>query len=442
MSFSNFRVQTFIRLTLIFMSLFGLVYYLFIEVNYIRVFFLGLFSLIILLSLFAYINRTNRDTRYFLEAILNNDFTIKYNSSNRGKSFRELYSTFNRVNDKFVESTQSDASQYQYILTLINQLQIGVLAYDEKDRIHLANEAFEELLGQSSIPNLLSVKAKNELLFEHLKSIENGENLVQKVTINNQVRRLSISATTFRLRARQYKLVSLQDIHAELDQNEMEAWQKLIRVLTHEIMNSVAPITSLSTTMKQVVQKGDLQGNGKATLEEGLDAIEVRSQGLMNFTQAYRALTRVPLPNIKEVEGSFFFQRISSLFEPTLTQSNIDWSMDLPSEEFNLLIDPDLIEQVLINLLKNAKEAVNLETGKISLTYQLATLGRQSEIRVSDNGGGIPDDIIDKVFIPFYTTKTEGSGIGLSLARQIVQSHKGELSVDTSPSGTSFSIKL
>jgi len=442
MSFSNFRVQTFFRLTLIFVSLFGLVYYLFIEVNYIRVFFLGLFSLIILLSLFAYINRTNRDTRYFLEAILNNDFTIKYNSSNRGKSFRELYATFNRVNDKFVESTQADASQYQYILTLINQLQIGVLAYDEKDRIHLANEAFEELLGQSSILNLSSVKAKNELLFEHLKSIENGENMVQKVTINNQVRRLSISATTFRLRARQYKLVSLQDIHAELDQNEMEAWQKLIRVLTHEIMNSVAPITSLSTTMKQVVQKGDLQGNGKGALEEGLDAIEVRSQGLMNFTQAYRALTRVPLPNIKEVEGSFFFQRISSLFEPTLTQTNIDWSMDLPGEDFKLLIDPDLIEQVLINLLKNAKEAVNPETGKISLTYQLATLGRQPEIRVADNGAGIPDDIIDKVFIPFYTTKTEGSGIGLSLARQIVQSHKGELSVDTSPSGTSFSIKL
>lgn len=442
MSFSNFRIQTLLRLVLIFISLFGLVYYLFIEVNYIRVFFLGLFSLIILLSLFAYINRANKDTRYFLEAILNNDFTIKYNSSNKGKSFHELYTTFNRVNDKFVESTQSDASQYQYILTLINQLQIGVLAYDEKDRIHLANEAFEELLGQSSILNLSSIKARNELLFEHLKSIENGENLVQKVTINNQVRRLSISATTFRLRARQYKLVSLQDIHAELDQNEMEAWQKLIRVLTHEIMNSVAPITSLSTTLKQVLQKDDLQGHGKATLEEGLDAIEVRSQGLMNFTQAYRALTRVPLPNIKDVEGQDFFQRISSLFEPTLAQTNIQWSTHIPTDDFKLSIDPDLIEQVLINLLKNAKEAVNHENGNISLSYNWDDRGNQSVIEIADNGPGIPDDIMEKVFIPFYTTKTEGSGIGLSLARQIIQSHKGELSVDTSSSGTSFLVKL
>ncbi|MBO3697437.1 PAS domain-containing sensor histidine kinase [Roseivirga sp. E12] len=442
MSFKNFRVQSLIRLLLIFVSLFGLVYYLFIEVNYIRVFFLGLFSLIILMSLFAYINRTNRDTRYFLEAILNNDFTIKYNSSNQGKTFQELYSTFNKVNDKFMESTQSDASQYQYILTLINQLQVGILAYDEKERIHLANNAFEELLGQSHILNLSNIRAKNEILFEQLQSIQNGENVVQKITINNQVRRLSISATTFRLRAKHYKLISLQDIHAELDQNEMEAWQKLIRVLTHEIMNSVAPITSLSSTMKQVVQQGDLQGQRKATLEEGLDAIEARSQGLMNFTQAYRALTRVPLPNIKEVDGPNFFQRISSLFEPTLADTQIVWKLSIPQEDFKLLIDPDLIEQVIINLLKNAKEAVDQNSGSISLSYQEGHGASQSTIKIVDNGSGISDDILEKVFIPFYTTKTEGSGIGLSLARQIIQSHKGELSLETSSSGTSFYIKL
>ncbi len=442
MSFKHFKTQTFIRLTLVFISMFGMVYYLFIEVNYIRVFFFGLFILLMLISLFFYINRSNRDTRYFLEAILNNDFTVKYSSGKQGKTFHELYETFNRLNDKFMEAIQSDASQYQYIVTLINQLQISVLAYDQKDRIHLTNNAFATLTGQKNILNLEGIQQQNQALYDQIKKIQNGENVVLKATINNQVKSLSISATAFRLRGTEYKLISMQDIHAELDQHEMEAWQKLIKVLTHEIMNSVAPITSLSATMKQLVKNEDLTDERRATLEEGLDAIEVRSQGLMNFTQAYRALTRVPLPNIKQVDGKAFFQRISSLFEPTLKGSRISWQVHLPEEEFKLSIDPDLIEQVIINLLKNAKEAVDDSTGKISMTYALADGENPSVITIRDNGIGIPEDIIEKIFIPFYTTKSEGSGIGLSLAKQIVQSHKGELSFYTLPTGTSFLVKL
>lgn len=442
MSFSNFKVQTLIRLILIFGCIFGLTYYLFIEVNYIRVFFLGIFALIILISLFIYVNRSNKDTRYFLQAILNNDFAIKYSDSNQGNSFNELYDTFNKVNDKFMESIQSDASQYQYILTLINQLQVGVLAYDEKDRIHLTNSAFTELVGKNNMLNLDTLKSENEELYHQVKAIQNGENIVFKSTINNQVKRLSISASIFRLRERQYKLISIQDINAELDQNEMEAWQKLIRVLTHEIMNSVAPITSLSSTMKHIVQQGDLEGEKRASLEEGLDAIEARSQGLMNFTQAYRALTRVPLPNIQEVNGQNFFQRISSLFEPTLQPTHITWNMEIPKGEFTLTIDPDLIEQVLINLLKNAKEAVSHDTGRILVAVSFSEDKSYSLITITDNGSGIPDEITDKIFIPFYTTKPEGSGIGLSLTKQIIQSHKGELSFITSHEGTSFTLKL
>lgn len=442
MNFNNFKVQTLIRLILIFACLFGLAYYLFNEVNYIRVFFLGVFALLILLSLFLYVNRSNKETHHFLEAILNNDFAIKYNNKNQGKSFHELYDTFNKLNDKFMESTQSDASQYQYMMALINQLQISVLAYDEKERIHLANEAFLGLLGQKNILNLGNIKHENETLYHQIKAIKNGETLVLKTTINNQMRRLSISASSFRLRGNHYKLISFQDINAELDQNEMEAWQKLIRVLTHEIMNSVAPITSLSATMKHIVKSGDFEGEKRASLEEGLDAIEARSQGLMNFTQAYRALTRVPLPNIKEVDGQNFFQRISSLFAPTLAGSQIAWRLDSPQEQFKLMIDPDLMEQVMINLLKNAKEAVNPDNGIISMTFKADNNKGYSIITITDNGGGIPEEITEKIFIPFYTTKPDGSGIGLSLTKQIIQSHKGELSFQTSAEGTSFFIKF
>lgn len=442
MRFKNFRIHVFLQLALTFISLYGLVYYLFIEVNYIRVFFLGLFILIILLALFSYLNKANKGTKNFLLAILNNDFTIKYNSENQGKSFDELYETFNLVNEKFIESSQFEASQYQYIVTLINQLQIGVLAYDERERIHLTNESFNLLLGQKELIKLDSIKTDNEPLYNQLREIKNGENIIFKTTLLGQARKLSMSATSFKLRQKSYKLISLQDIHTELDQHEMEAWQKLIRVLTHEIMNSVAPITSLSSTLKNLVQNNELDEGKINTLQEGLDAIEARSQGLMNFTQSYRALTRVPLPNIREIDSKTFFQRIDSLFLPTLANTAIEWSMTLKEDNQALLIDPDLMEQVIINLLKNAKEAVSPAQGKISLSLKSNYKQGQIELSITDNGPGIPDDITEKIFIPFYTTKSEGSGIGLSLARQIVQLHKGELSFKTSNEGTSFYIKL
>lgn len=442
MRFKNFKVYVFLQLVLTFVSLYGLVYYLFIDVNYIRVFFLGLFILMILLALFSYLNRANKSTKNFLLAILNNDFTIKYNSDGQGKSFDELYDSFNLVNEKFIESSQFEASQYQYIVTLINQLQIGVLAYDERERIHLSNESFNLLLGHKELINLESIKTDNEALYDQLRDIKNGENIIFKTTLNGQARKLSMSATSFKLRQKSYKLISLQDIHTELDQHEMEAWQKLIRVLTHEIMNSVAPITSLSSTLKNMVQNNELNASKINTLQEGLDAIEARSQGLMNFTQSYRALTRVPLPNIREVDSKTFLQRIDSLFRPTLANTAIDWSLSSGQEHQALLIDPDLMEQVIINLLKNAKEAVSPKEGKISLSLKNTEEQGQVELIINDNGPGIPDEITEKVFIPFYTTKTDGSGIGLSLARQIVQLHKGELNFQSSDTGTSFYIKL
>jgi len=222
----------------------------------------------------------------------------------------------------------------------------------------------------------------------------------------------------------------------------MQAWQKLIRVLTHEIMNSVAPVVSLSGSLESIVQSTNTNSfeENKKTLLEGMDAIKVRSQGLMNFTQAYRKLTRVPAPNLKEVEVSKFLQPIETLFRQSLTETDIKFTVQANGNA-NLLLDPDLMQQVLINLLKNAQEAVKSTNGEIRLTYNSQPDG-QTTLIVSDNGTGIPEEIADQIFIPFYTTKTEGSGIGLSLAKQIIQQHGGQLTFETSNNGTSFYIKL
>jgi signal transduction histidine kinase len=278
----------------------------------------------------------------------------------------------------------------------------------------------------------------------------NGTSKVLKVSISGKLCQLSINTSAFKLRQNHYRIVSIQDIKGELDENEMTAWQKLIRVLTHEIMNSVAPITSLSGTLNMMVSQSKnndtpLTDEQLSSLHDGLDAIENRSEGLMNFTQAYRSLTRIPLPVIKPVEGKLYFQRIISLFLPTLSSTKITFDQELPENEFTLQIDPNLMEQVFINLLKNAKEAVSPTDGHIMLKVKLNT-GRSNNctITIEDNGPGIPSEIADKVFIPFYTTKSSGSGVGLSLVKQVVLLHQGDIDFSTAQSGngTQFTLKL
>ncbi|WP_268124732.1 sensor histidine kinase [Roseivirga pacifica] len=444
MSFSNFKLQVILRLLLLATSFYGLIYYTFIEVNYIRVFFLGLFALIVLLALFYYINRTNKDTENFIQAILNNDFSIKYSEETKGKTFNKLYQSFNLLNTRFKERAINEASEYRYIVTLIEQMQVGVIIYDEQERVQLVNDAFKKFIDKQELINLQIIKKLDSRLFNAITSIKSGESTLFEGEIQGQKQQLSMAASEIKLRDKYFKIVSFQDIHSTLDHNENMAWQKLIRVLTHEIMNSVSPITSLSSSLKMLAKANNdgLSASEMSTMVEGLDAIENRSQGLLNFTNTYRKLARVPLPKLQQIDGRDFFKRVEALFTPSLTDTQIEWQLDLPNEAFELNIDPPLIEQVLINLLKNAREAVDPRTGKINLTISVDPKMRRTSISVTDNGSGIPEEIQDKIFIPFYTTKVEGSGIGLSLSRQIVSLHKGMLTYQTSTKGTSFLVRL
>jgi len=447
MNSKHFVIQIILRLTLVSVGMFGLIYYSYIELNYIRIFFIAFFIFIALIELFYYLNRANKDTSNFLQSIIHNDFTLKYSADNKGNSYNKLYDTFNEVNQKFIKASQSEATEYHYLNTLIHQLKVGILSFDEKGRIGLANKAVKSLLGKTELINLLSIKKISPLLFDSFNQLKGSESRVLKVELKNRVHQLSINVSEFRLRDRSYKLFSIQDIRGELDENEMAAWQKLIRVLTHEIMNSVAPITSLSGTLNKMVStsqqsKTPLSIQQLSSLHDGLDAIENRSNGLMKFTEAYRSLTRIPLPNIKSVDGRLYFQRIKSLFIPTLAESKIQFEMHIPKSDFELNIDPDLMEQVFINLLKNAKEAIleNEEIqGKITLSVQKAV---NWTISISDNGGGIPKNVLENIFIPFYTTKDSGSGVGLSLVKQIVQLHKGNIEIATDLDQRNTTIKI
>lgn len=442
MIFKDHRFQIILRLAVLTILGYGLLYYAFIDINYIRVFFLGLFSLLMLIGLFYYLSRVQKLTSNFLDAILNNDFTVRYPAEHENKFIKRLFQKFNQVNDKFSQNIQNEASQYQYLLALVNQLKIAVVAFDDRERVHLVNTAFKELVDEKEVIKLNSLKNISPLLYDEITTIGPNEQKVVKVIIGSTIHRFSVTASIFRLRQNQYTLISLQDIHTELDQNEMQAWQKLIRVLTHEIMNSVSPVVSLSGSLESMVRNIDETefAYNKKTLLEGMDAIKVRSQGLMNFTQAYRKLTRVPKPNLQEVDVSTFIQPIETLFKGSLIETNVGFNVEV-SKNGTVLIDIDLMQQVIINLLKNAFEAVNKNNGQITLKYS-RTEEATSCFSISDNGSGISAEVAEQVFIPFFTTKSEGSGIGLSLARQIVQQHGGSLSFQTSAEGTTFYIKL
>jgi signal transduction histidine kinase len=239
-------------------------------------------------------------------------------------------------------------------------------------------------------------------------------------------------------------LVSVQDIREELDRREIEAWQKLIRVLTHEIMNSVSPITSLTASLNAMILKstgdtGDLMDKVGA----GMKAVQERSEGLLKFTRAYQDLARIPKPVIKDIRTRDFLSRMEILFRSYLESGSVSFTVlrDKSPEWFRA--DPDLLEQVLINLLRNAMEAVrSKESGRIVLAIETRPGGKVAWY-VEDNGDGIEKDRLDRIFIPFYSTRKDGSGIGLSLSRQIVLMHHGSMDVRSEPGqGSTFEVLI
>ncbi len=445
MSFRHFRIQVILRILMIIIFLIGLIYFVLVDLDEIKAFFLLSFSVMAVINLFYYVDKSNNEVAGFLNAILNNDYSNKYSDSKKGKSFRAMYESFNAVNAKLNQFSQANESQYLYISTLVRQLQIGIISFDDQERIGLINDSMKDLFGIQHIVSLKDTEMISPELYEAFRNIESGQSQLLKVTIQNNVRQLSISASEFVLRGKYYKLISIQDIKGELEQTEMDAWQKLIRVLTHEIMNSIAPITSLSNSLHHILKLQSDKIEDEVLYDQlltGLDAIKTRSDGLMKFTQDYRSLTRIPLPKMRSVNGKPYFTEVKRLFESTLS-SEIELSQILPNEDFQLKIDPDLMSQVFINLLKNAKEAIDMHIpNKGKIGFDVFTAGKTTVVKITDNGGGMNDEVQEKMFVPFYTSKENGSGIGLSVVKQIIQLHKGKIEAERVNEQTVFTIEI
>ena len=366
------------------------------------------------------------------------DFISGFTADHKlGKSFKDLNVAFNEVLEAFRKARSEKEEQGQYLNTVVQQVRTGILSFDTDGNIQLMNTNAKRFIGISNIKNIHELININPKLYHSINNVGPGKSELYKG--GNELY-LTIQATELRIRGTDVKLITLQNIQPELQKQELEAWQNLTRVLRHEIMNSITPISSLTSTLREILDHDmkknnghyELKEEGAEDLREGLSTIENRSKGLIKFIDAYREYTSLPKPKITTVRLRDLIEHVAQLMKPELKKTNINFQHYCNSEYLTIQADLDMIEQVLINLLKNAIEAL-AETENPTLEL----IGRYDEnavkIEVIDNGSGIIKEALEHIFVPFYTTKRTGSGIGLSLSRQIMQMHNGSITVESEP---------
>ncbi|MBM3311907.1 MAG: ATP-binding protein [Candidatus Aminicenantes bacterium] len=392
----------------------------------------GLLVVSEVVALFRTVDRANRDLTRFFEAVKFGDFTQTFGRRSAGRSFRQLRSALAEVMRAFQKARAEKEEQALYLRTIVQHVAIGLLVYEPDGEVDLINNAAKRLLGVAQLKNVQALESVSPGLVRTLLGLMPRERALVRIERPDEQLQLALQASEFKLHARVFTLVSVQDIRSELEEKEIDAWQKLIRVLTHEIMNSMTPISSLAATAQDLVARGG-DPETWTDIDLALRTIAKRSQGLLHFVDGYRNLMRIPKPDLKFFPARDLCARVRQLLQGPLAESRAQIECSLRPENLELLADPDLLEQVLINLLLNAADAVRgRENGRVELAAYLDERGRPV-IQVRDNGVGIPRENLDKIFIPFFSTKEGGSGIGLSLSRQVMQLHNGTISVSSQP---------
>jgi nitrogen fixation/metabolism regulation signal transduction histidine kinase len=391
-----------------------------------------------LFELYRFTSQTNRKLTRFLESVKYSDFISGFTSDNKlGSSFRELNVAFNEVLEAFRKARSEKEEHWQYLNTIVQQVRTGILSFDTDGNIQLMNANAKRFIGMANVKNIHELEKYNLKLYQALQEVQPGRSTLYKSSTEFL---LTLQATELRIRGNTVKLITLQNIQNELQRQELEAWQNLTRVLRHEIMNSITPISSLTSTLREILDHElikkdhtyELKAEGADDLRDGLETIENRSKGLIKFIDAYREYTSLPQPKLKTVGVKALIEKVSQLLKPELKKTNIRFSALCESEYLTVQADEEMIEQVLINLIKNA-----IEANDQSENARIEVKGTYTEnaviITITDNGPGIIPEAIDRIFVPFFTTKKTGSGIGLALSRQIMQMHNGSLTVTSEP---------
>ncbi len=382
----------------------------------------------------------------FVESVHYRDFSRNFDVKHAPVELQPLRKGFNEINTTFKVISKEKETQYQYLQKILELVDTGILSYKLEDGVVVwMNESLKKMMQLPYLKTIHSLLKRDEELYNLIISLKPGETKIGTAHLERSSFKVLLSATAFQTDGEKFKLIAFQNVDEALDETESKAWQKLLSVMTHEIMNSIAPISSLADTLKHRLQISISSLDNKAgsvdDLELGIETIKRRSEGLLKFAETYRNLNKITAPNLKKIYVRDLFENLNQLMQPTLDQKNIEMEIVLKDTDLVLEADINLIEQVLINLVVNSIEAVkDITDARIVLSGFLASSGKVV-IKVSDNGTGMSEEVIDKIFIPFFSTKKSGSGIGLSLCKQIMMLHKGNIHIQSKEGlGTSFSL--
>jgi nitrogen fixation/metabolism regulation signal transduction histidine kinase len=408
-----------------------------------------LFFLLLLIiqaaSLIIYLNRINRDLANFLIYLQENDTSLVFSRNRVERNFKNIMTSLNEINQKIHEARLSREEKHQYLKAVVDHLDTGIFSFNRNGKIELVNKAALAIFGLRTFSEVEMLYRKYPPIAELINNPSVYSDSPVKIHSGGKTLDLSIKTKELKIGNEKFKIVSCQNIKPELEERELESWKKFIRVLRHEIMNSITPITTLTLAIKRCFSGNDKQkmpdeitGSDIEVALSAVEVIEERSKGLINFVEKFKSITDLPKPINRVFPISEMFEKIRVLFQSVLYEKKIQ--LIIKPNGCLVRADEQLIEQVMINLLKNAVEAINSD-GEIVL--EAFGKGNTTFIRVIDSGQGIEPENLENIFVPSFSTKENGLGVGLSISRQIIQLHHGQISVESQPGfGSTFEIRL
>ena len=442
MVYRHFYVNAVVRVLLLATSCMLFAFAWFGKGDYFTIFNLGLLILLQIILFIYYVNKTNRDLALFFDSVKNEESGLFFNRTKR--KFHGIYQSMDEVIRQIHTMRMKYASQDQYFKTIVESIQTGLISFGQDGKVDLLNKAAKNMLGIKAAHKIDKLNEHQQGLGDILREIGPLEKRLFRANLGNETVLLSLDSTHLKLVDKELKIVTFHDINQELDRNEQESWRKLIRILNHEIMNSLAPIISTVTTLKDLLSVKDagelpLPDQRQKYLFEktisGLSIIHERSEGLKSFVENYKMLNTLPQPVITTFNIQELFNDCLRLLNETLQTCHIQCFSVTDVPDMELAADKSHIQQILLNLMKNAIESLS-ETANENKVIRLKAFYNENGkkvMQISDNGKGIPPEHIDQIFVPFFTTKEKGSGIGLSLSRQIMHLNHGTMSVYSQP---------
>jgi len=450
MGFRNFRLNVVARLVLLGGLIFTVAWSLSNTDWRATPFVCGVLAALLLIELVHYVESINRELAGFLAFVSHRDFSVSFPIREKGRVFRDLEFAYQILTKEYRDLNLEKAANHQYLESLIEHVSIALICLDDAGDVKLMNRQAKELFKTHHLNSIKSLRKIDAQLPVVIGDLADGSRALISVKIADEPLQLALYATEFSLLGQRYKLISFQNIRDELEQREIDYSQKVIKVLTHEIMNSVTPIISLTKLIGDrlldaesgQISAATLSSEERSDLARSLVSVQSRSSGLLRFVQSYGTLTNLPRPNFSSVDVGILFERVHTLLAPALQVEGLVLEAQTTGR-LTVRADPQQIEQVLINLVKNAAEAlVGRSDGRVALRALRDEQGKVL-IQVVDNGPGIAAEHLDDIFVPFFTTKRSGTGVGLSVSRQIMFLNKGLLSVRTAPGrGSEFTLKF